>query len=219
MPETTQFTIGAEATCTDGVCGEVTRVVVDPVARAVTHLAVEPKHRQGLARLVPLDLVDTATADGIRLRCTLAEFDALDPAEETQFVLGADGYGPYGASQVMSWPYYGLGAGMGVGMGLGLGNISQPVVSDTVPLGEVAVRRGEPVHATDGDIGHVQGLVVNPADRHVTHVLLQEGHLWGRKDVAIPIGAVTGVTDGIQLSLTKQQVQDLPPVDIDHPTA
>jgi hypothetical protein len=40
--------------------------------------------------------------------------------------------------------------------------------------------------------------------------------LWGRKDVATPISAVTGV-DGIRLNTTKQQVQDLPPVDIDHP--
>ena len=39
----------------------------------------------------------------------------------------------------------------------------------------------------------------------------------GRKDVAIPIGAVTGTADGIQLNLTKRQVQDLPPVDIHHP--
>lgn len=50
--ETTQFTIGAEASCTDGACGAVSRVVVDPVARAVTHLVVEPAHRQGLGRLV-----------------------------------------------------------------------------------------------------------------------------------------------------------------------
>ena len=47
MAETTQFTIGAEAHCTDGVCGEVSRVVVDPVAQTVTHLVVEPKGRDG----------------------------------------------------------------------------------------------------------------------------------------------------------------------------
>jgi hypothetical protein len=41
--------------------------------------------------------------------------------------------------------------------------------------------------------------------------------LWGRKEVAIPIGAVTGVEAGIHLSISKQEVQDLPPVDIDHP--
>ena len=32
-----QFTIGAEASCSDGPCGEVTHVNVDPVADAVTH--------------------------------------------------------------------------------------------------------------------------------------------------------------------------------------
>ena len=51
----------------------------------------------------------------------------------------------------------------------------------------------------------------------MTHVLLQEGHLWGSKEVAIPIGAVTGVDDGIALSLSKHDVQELPPVAIDHP--
>jgi hypothetical protein len=59
--------------------------------------------------------------------------------------------------------------------------------------------------------------VIDPRDHRVTHVLLQEGHLWGRKDVAIPIGSVTRVDEGIKLNITKQQVEDLPPVEIDHP--
>lgn len=218
MANETQFTIGAEASCNDGVCGKVSRVVVDPVARAVTHLVVEPKHRSGLGRLVPLDLVD-ATAGDIHLRCTLAEFDKLAHAEETHFLPDSDayGFGGYGPGQALAWPYYGLGMGGGMGMGLGAGNVAQPVTYDTVPPGEVAVRRGEPVHATDGDIGRVQGLVIDPADHHVTHVLLQEGHLWGRKQVTIPISAVTGVDAGVRLNITKQDVEDLPAVDIDHP--
>jgi hypothetical protein len=214
MTETT-FTIGVDATCTDGACGEVIRVVIDPVLRTVTHLVVEPKHRLGLGRLVPLDLVDATTCD-VRLRCTLVEFEKLDLAEETQFLPGSSGYTGYGPGEALSWPYYGLGMGRAVGMGVAVGNVTEPVTYDTVPLGEVAVRRGEQVHATDGDIGRVQGLVIN-ADRHVTHVLLQEGHLWGRKEVAIPIGAVIGVDEGIRLNLTKEEVQDLPPVDVDHP--
>ena len=77
------------------------------------------------------------------------------------------------------------------------------MTQDTLPLGEVAIRRGEPVHALDGEIGHVEGLVIAPHNHHVSHVLLQEGHLWGRKVVAIPIGAVRGIEDGIRLTLTK----------------
>jgi hypothetical protein len=49
-------------------------------------------------------------------------------------------------------------------------------------------------------------------------MLLQERHMWGRKEVAIPIGAVAKIgTMLIHLSLTKHQVKTLPPVDIDHP--
>ena len=215
MADTTPFTIGADASCTDGVCGEVSRVVVDPVARSVTHLVVEPKGRQGLGRLVPLSLVDVA-GDEVRLRCTVAEFEKLDSAEETQFVPGTGGYALYGPEQVLAWPYSSLGGGASV-EGDTVPGFAETATYDTVPLGDVAIRRGERVHATDGDIGHVEGLVIDARNHHVTHVLLQEGHLWGRKEVAIPISAVAGVDDGIRLSVTKQEVQDLPPVDIDHP--
>ena len=215
MAGTTQFTIGAEAHCTDGVCGEVSRVVVDPVAGTVTHLAVEPKGREGLARLVPLDLVDASSGE-VRLRCSLADFGRLDPAEETQFVPGSVGYAAYGPEQVAIWPYYGLNpvAGTPGGVDLGVAGFSPTVTYDRIPLGEVEVRRGDRVEATDGSIGHIQGLVVDPVDHQVTHILLQEGHLWGRKEVAIPIKAVSRVGDTIRLSISKHEVQDLPPVDI-----
>jgi len=49
-------------------------------------------------------------------------------------------------------------------------------------------------------------------------VLLKEGHLWGRKEVAIPFDKVAGFDDVIRLNITKQQVKDLPPVDTDHAT-
>jgi hypothetical protein len=84
-------------------------------------------------------------------------------------------------------------------------------VTDAVPVGEEEVSRGEPVYAVDGEIGRVHGFLVSLDDQRVTHVLLGEGHLWGRKEVAIPVSAVTGAEDGIRLNLTKKQVEDLPP--------
>lgn len=193
MAEATEFTIGAQAHCSDGLCGEVSRIVMDPATRTVTHLVIEPRHRRGLGRIVPLDLVDT-TGGGLRLRCTLAEFGHLDAAEEDQLVEGIEpgGLGPLG----MDSP-------------LGIPHPVRVTVEDVVPLGESELRPGERVHAVDGEIGRVQGFIVDPADR-VTHVLLKEGHLWGRKEVAIPITAVRGVENGIVLNITKKQVEDLP---------
>ena len=50
----------------------------------------------------------------------------------------------------------------------------------------------------------------------MTHFLLEEGHLWGAKQVAIPISAVTRVDDGVRINLAKDQVRDLAPVDLEH---
>jgi sporulation protein YlmC with PRC-barrel domain len=211
MGEAVPVTIGGRARCQDGPCGQVTRVVVDPVADEITHLVVEPEGRRGLGRLVPLDLVD-ASSDGITLRCTLAEFERLDPAEQTQFIPGSAGYAAYGPEQVLAWPYYGLG-GESV-QGDTLPSTSQTVTYDSIPMGEVEFRRGMRVRATDGAIGHVHGLVLDRRDRRVTHVLLQEGHLLARKEVAIPVSVVTGVGEDVELSIDRHQVQDLPPVDV-----
>ncbi|HEU5429158.1 MAG TPA: PRC-barrel domain-containing protein [Actinocrinis sp.] len=226
MNEITQFTIGTEVFCSDGFCGRLTRVVVDPVARTLTHLVVEPDSQRGTGRLVPLDLVDSGSNSGqIRLRCTIARFDTLENAEETQFRPAAPGDWGYGQRQMLFWPYYGLGLGGSMGMGTGGVNMGRggtamaatprAVIHDRVPLGEVEVRRGEPVHAVDGTIGRVRGLVIDPRDHHVTHVLLDEGHLCGRKRVAIPISAVASVENGVRLTLSKDQVRDLPPVEVD----
>ena len=210
MAEAEGFRIGAEASASDGVCGEVSRLVMDPVALTVTHLVIEPKHRRESGRLVPVHLVDTTTGQ-IRLRCTTAEFDKLDPAEEIDQVEGLDYGGGYGQAEAVQG-YGGMGGigATGMGIGMGVGHNTPVVVQNVVPLGEVDVQRGESVHALDGEIGKVQGFLVDPDDNRVTHILLQEGHLWGRKEVSIPISAVTGVDAGIRLNITKKQVEDLP---------
>ena len=182
MTNATRFTIGADVECTDGICGEVSRVVVDPIARAATHLLVEPKHRRGLGRLVPLELVDS-TSRQVRLKCTRAVLENLESGEETRFLLGNSADADYGPGHAVSWPYFSLGIAGGV-VGFGAENAAQTAIYDKIPSGEVAIRRGERVHATDGDIGRVEGLVIDPADRHVTHVLVAIGHAWGRKQIA-----------------------------------
>jgi sporulation protein YlmC with PRC-barrel domain len=196
MDEETEFAMGATASCVDGPGGKVSRLIIDPATETVTHLVIQPKHRLGVGRLVPLDLVDTAAGD-IRLRCTVEEFGELEPAQETELI-----------DDVTA----GLGIG-GLNAPMGVVSPVQTILEDVVPLGEADVDRGDPVYCLDGEIGRVHGLLVDPDDHRVTHVLLHEGHLWGHKKVSIPASAVTGVANGIRLSLTKKQVEDLPPAD------
>jgi hypothetical protein len=209
---TTLFVIGADVTCADGPCGQVSRVVVNPADWEITHLVVKPRDQQELGRLVPLSLADT-TAGEIRIRCTAAEFFKLSRGEEAEPVAGTGDYVRYRPGQTDPLPYWmerrpGFGA---------IGRLPQVFTWDSLPPGTVAVRGGDHVHASDGDIGQVQGLAAAPGSHHVTHVLLQEGHIWGRKHVAIPISAVTRIDAGIQLSITRQQVKDLPRVNLGHP--
>jgi hypothetical protein len=212
--------LGAAAHGSDGFSGKVTSLVIDPRVGKVTHLVVEPKLEHGLgsglARLVPLDHVDVDQPDGeVGLRYTEAEFKNLDPGEQTlaEFV-------PNYSSPIQMLPanvgWMGAGAAPAVD-GAGIEAIREmetvPIVPET-PDGtpEVTEYRGDHVHATDGAIGQLRALRVSAGDGRVTSILLKEGHLWGSKEVAIPIGNVTGFEDGIKLNLTKEQVKDLPPL-------
>ena len=148
MDDCISVTLGAWTLCSDGACGEVTRIVLDPRARVVSHVVVEPKHRQGLGRLVSLALIDCFSAS-IVLSCTSDEFDSLAHAEETQLLPGTGGRAAYVAGRPLSEPYEGL-----VDV---IGEVPQPVTYDSIPRGKVELRGDELVRATDGEFGKVRG--------------------------------------------------------------
>ena len=211
--EAMDFTFGASAHCSDGHCGKLTRTIFDPARRTVTHLVIQPRHHATGGRLVPIELADSAGGE-IGLDCTLAEFDRFDPAEEIELVEGVDYAGGYGPDAVVGYGDVGsMGVGAsatGMGIGMSLGHQPPTVISDNVPEGEGQVTRHDHVHAADGLIGELNGFVVDPGDHRVTHILLREGHLWGRREIAIPVGVVTSADPVIRLNITKKQVEELP---------
>jgi sporulation protein YlmC with PRC-barrel domain len=217
--EAERFQIGVHVEGADGTCGTLAGVVIDPVKQTLTHLIVKPKRHKGLGRLVPIEKVQS-DGDPIRLSCTVAQFLGLDEGEEIHFLAASDDSFSDAGGRAYSWPYYGAGLAGGMGAGamadteLGQHATPQPFVEDAIPLGEVEVRRGDPVHAADGYIGAVKGLVIDRGEHHVTHVLLEEGHLWGRKQVAIPISTTERNQGTIRVDLTKEQIERLPPVDL-----
>jgi hypothetical protein len=81
-----------------------------------------------------------------------------------------------------------------------------------LPAGHLAVRGGQHVHSTDGEIGKIRAAMVDAGSGRVTHILLEEGHLWGKREVAIPWSSVTSLDGGVHLSLTSEAIKELPPV-------
>jgi sporulation protein YlmC with PRC-barrel domain len=73
------------------------------------------------------------------------------------------------------------------------------------------------IHATDGKIGKLDELIMDPKNEEVTHILMKEGHLWGKKDMVIPISAVKSAFSGvIILNLDKKGVEKVPTLPLKH---
>jgi sporulation protein YlmC with PRC-barrel domain len=203
--------LGTPVRCTDAVYGELADLVIDPTRKRVTHVVVRPEHQEPAAsRLVPIELIDESKGEReLVLRCTVDDVNELETVHEFAFLrLGEfpteDPKWDVGVSDVLAAPYY---EGTGFGEYVGDFGTNDAVTYDRVPKGEVEVRRASPVYSADGHhLGHVEGFVVD-ADDHITHVVLERGHLWGKRDVTIPIGSIAEVAnDQVTLDLSKDDV-------------
>jgi sporulation protein YlmC with PRC-barrel domain len=197
--------VHAEVTCTDGPGGESSYVVLKPRTEEVTHLVVRERSFPHVERLVPVSMVTESSPHLIRLGCTRAELAKQQPFLETEFV-------------EVEIPRYTGGMFL---VPVGEREPEQiPVQHEVVPWGEVAVRRGAHVEATDGRVGQVDEFLVNPSGEHITHLVLREGHLWGQKDVTIPASAIDHIEqDTIYLKLDKRSIEALPTMPIRRRTA
>ena len=221
-----RLTIGMLAEATDGPCGEVADVVVDPVKRRVTHLVVQPAHHHERARLVPVDAVVPTDADHVVLSWSIQQVQAAAAVQETDFFSDgiwpeAEGDGDGGVGRALAWPYFPYG---GLGMGgygypyrYGWGNGSAPAqvttTYDRIPEGTVEIRRASEVFSSDGHVvGHVDGFLVDPAEQ-ITHLVLAHGHLWAHREITIPITDVARAeSDTVQLRVTRDAVGEYPSV-------
>ncbi len=210
--------IGLRVRCTDGVYGELADIVIDPLEKRVTHLVVHPEQGEGVARLVPIQLARGRGDEQreIELECTMDEAQGFESVHEGAYLrLGElpaeDPDWDVGVQDFLAMPYY---PGLDVGAYPG-GELDSHVTMyyDRVPKGEVEVRRASAVISADGQsLGEVDGFVVD-ADEHITHFVLERGHLWGRKEVTIPIGAVARIeSDAVHVALSKDEVGALPAV-------
>lgn len=214
--------LGTAVICDDGPFGELADVVIDSLRLRVTHLVVQPRHGDGLGRLVPIELASPGSnrsRPAISLHCPIEKVRALPFAQEMSYVrLWGDGLPTadpdwdVGIQEVLTIPRYGY-EGLG-----GLGpeyDAPLAIRYDLIPKGEVEIRSSSPVSSADGHfLGHVEGLLVDPDDR-ITHVVLERGHLWGHREVTIPVGEVKRVeTDSVTLSLSKDAVAELPSVPV-----
>jgi sporulation protein YlmC with PRC-barrel domain len=196
-----EYPLNVDVHCTDGRCGRSTHIILNPATKQVTHLVVREKRPSSIERLVPASLVAHTAAEVILLSCSLLEFSVLEAFNQTDFVYRDVPHHAMDPTLTLFWPY---------------SVPAKRVVDDRIrpiPPGELAVRRGAQVRATDGRIGRVDQFLVQPDSGNITHLCLREGSLREGKQVCIPVSDIDRIQETlVHLKIDKEAVAALPPI-------
>jgi hypothetical protein len=61
----------------------------------------------------------------------------------------------------------------------------------------------------------VDEFLVDPENDVITHLVLREGHLWGKKDVTIPVSEIKKIAEeAVYLKLDKKAIESLPTIPV-----
>jgi sporulation protein YlmC with PRC-barrel domain len=196
--------INADVLCHDELVGHVSGVIIDPVAKEVTHFVLKDREIPHIERLVPLKLIEDTSSSQIRLSCDWQDLRELDDFTELKYVQSESGYFDYRADAHRLWPY------------VMPDEVDMPDEVERIPPGELTISRGAEVRdSSDHKIGTVDEFLIDPASGHITHLVLREGHLWGRKDVTIPLSEIKAIeVETVRLKVSKEYIEKLPTVPI-----
>ncbi len=195
-----EIPIQAQVVCSDGPAGRSTLLIVNPTTKKVTNVVVKERQQQYTERLVPIRYVLDTDDELVLLSCSRRELSGMREFLRAEFV-EADipeciGYDPY-----LAHPYV----------------IPRWVTAhhESIARGELGIRRGARVRATNGRVGRVDEFVIEPTSGHITHLVMREGHLWDQREIAIPISAIDRIEeDTVFLNLERSEVKVLPAVPV-----
>jgi uncharacterized protein YrrD len=211
-----QFKDGATVYTANGQnVGSIDRVVIDPGTDEVTHVVV----RQGMLftedKVVPTEIIDTATAEEVRLRADVDNLEELPHFEETHYLsLDETDRTTYPAGYARPAYWY-----PPVGLGLGYypsyyAYPARPYVVETernIPEGAVGLKEGAKVVSADGEtVGNVARVFTDDEMQQATHLLITEGWIFKEKKV-VPIGWVKSMAeDEIRLTVNARRLERVP---------
>ena len=195
------ISLNAQVVCLDGPCGNLNHVVLKSADDEITHLVIGDKNTSEQEYLVPIDFVTDTSHDQIRLRCSCSELHSMP-------IFNREEYIPRSIFKYQIRPYL-------VSTHAVIPGLHVPIKVEHIPAGELAIKKGANVEATDGHVGVVDEFLVNPNDNRLSYLVLRQGHLWGHKDMTIPVEQVERFDmDTVYLRISKSEVGALPTVPI-----
>jgi hypothetical protein len=195
--------LNAKVSCSDGPSGHSVYLVLMPTSNKITHVVVDDGSFPETQYLVPIDRILKSAPESIQLNCTLDELSKMPVFNQVEFI--RSGLNGTSGSFSTYWPYATLGPDF-------IATDNKPL-----PVNELAIRRGAGVEATDGHVGHVGEFLIDPINNTISHIILCEGHLWGEKDVTIPLSQINCIEENtVWLKLNKRSIEALPAIPIHH---
>lgn len=201
-----EFPLDVEVHCSDGHCGRSTHIIFNPVTEQVTHIVVKEKRPSAVERLVSVKLVAKTAAEVILLSCTKDEFSKLESFNQQDFIYTDLPQHATDPNLTLVWPYV-----------VPVKRIVDEKIR-RIPPGELAVRRGTRVRATDGWVGRVDEFILGPVSGNITHLCLRKGHPWKERDICIPVSQIERIDEKVvYLNVDKKTIASMPGVAVKRP--
>jgi uncharacterized membrane protein/sporulation protein YlmC with PRC-barrel domain len=209
-----ELPVDAKAICTDGEAGWVTDVVVDPAARAITHIVIRENNTAGREFLIPLDQVTDSSRSTVRLGCVRADLQKFPEFTTTHYVPASS---PEAQPVVAQWemdawtysyryePIYAPVVSP---------DMPVPIDEHHVPSGEMAFERGASIESSDGKlVGEIEAFIVRPDNGIISHFVVRLDESGSAREITLPLSTVQQATPAIvRLKLTQAQLERLPAV-------
>ena len=204
--------LGRAVKLADGAAQQLVDVVIDSGSKRVTHLVVQPRDHGEEARLVPVGLAEEPGGGAeLSLRCTAKDLERFDLVHEFELLHAGerpkeDPKWDVGVEDIVVTPTYAPTA-FGEYAGAGAGDSEVSISYDRVPKGEIELRRASSVYSSDGHhLGSLEGVVLGDNGR-LTELFFERGHLWWKREVAVPAEAISKFeSDMVKLSLKKDEL-------------
>jgi len=188
----------AHVECLDGRIGRLENIILNPKTERVTYLVVRGNDLQNTEKLVPERLVKDASHDTVFLSISKKKFKEMTDFIQEEYI----------PSNITLYMAEQVGWNMGT-------PASVFVEHEAVPAGGLIVHEGAKVFATDGHAGRVDDFLVEKKTGRITHLILLEGHLWGKKVISVPVNQIDRYEDGnIYLKIDKSGVEALPVINM-----
>ncbi|HEY3474542.1 MAG TPA: PRC-barrel domain-containing protein [Anaerolineales bacterium] len=219
----------------DEQVGKVSGFVLDPATNEVTHLVVQKGWLLPEDKVVPFDMVTSATEDKVILNEGMESFDELPAFEETHFIKTRQADAPepddrspleettrtetaepgviragrpgHSYNPAYYWyPPHGY-------VGYPVGYYGWPPMEKVrnIPEDTISLKEGTDVISSDGEhVGDVERLLVDPGSNKATHFVISQGVFFKDRKL-VPAHWVRSVGEhDVHLSVTARLLEQLP---------